>query len=299
MAHQSHDYSTSELDSGSEFESPAKKKMVREEHCSRPTTPSSCIINGNQFLKSEKREGGKHANSAGELSCNNSSSDDGETSTSSSLRNNDKETRPGDNVKKIKVSPSSSIEIAKVASYPSSSFIQSSLNELNCLEFKLENKFIQNVFRQDCKRPHCLELQKDSGMSSCQESSQEFSSSPVEEGNFLVRSASSISSQSVESHNSDFQLSQASTSLQRDTEDESDNEQFFTRVDEFVKSNSTEKDSMGMCSFCLVNPRNGLFSHSNSAHWVCCYKCAVRVWKKRKSCPICNCKVKKILKLFA
>lgn len=322
MAQQNQDYSTTEMDSDSELDSPAKKKFVRDE-CASPTpsiaTSSNSIRmkNGNQFLK---QENSKHANSAGELSCNNTSSDDGD----------DVETEKTEIVKKIKVSPSASIEIAKVASgYPSTSFIklESSLNDKNYLEFKVENKIIQNVYRQElCGRrpspPKYLDL-KDSGVSSCQESSQEFSTSPLEEGNYLVRSTSSISSQSVES-NSDFPASQASTQLQHDSDDETDTEGILTRVEEFTNerqgklkqqdlpsiikpvnspdlyssSEDINDSNLGMCRFCMVNPKNGVFLHKNFVHVCCCYKCALKVWKKRKTCPICNCKIKNVTKLF-
>lgn len=334
MAQQNHDYSTTEIDSDSEFDSPAKKKFVRDE-CVSPTpslasstSNSIRMKNGNQFMK---KENSKHANSAGELSCNNTSSDDNEdveTSTTSSF--NPKKSS-GEIVKKIKVSPSASIEIAKVAScYPSTSLIKmdSSHNDKNYLEFKVENKIIQNVYRQDlCGRrpspPKYLDL-KDSGVSSCQESSQEFSTSPLEEGNYLVRSTSSVSSQSVESI-SDFPISQASTQLQNDSDDnETDSEEILTRVEEFTNerqgklkqqdselsvkpvtspdmyssSEDINDSNLGMCRFCMVNPKNGVFLHKNFVHVCCCYKCAVKVWKKRKTCPICNCKIKNVTKLF-
>lgn len=333
MAQQNHDYSTTEIDSESEFDSPAKKKFVRDE-CVSPTpsiassSNSIRMKNGNQYMK---KENSKHANSAGELSCNNTSSDDCgddvETSTTSSF-NPKKDIRTGEIVKKIKVSPSASIEIAKVGSCTNLIKLESSPNDKNYLDFKVENKIIQNVYRQEmCGRraspPKYLDS-KDSGVSSCQESSQEFSISPLEEsGNYLVRSTSSISSQSVES-NSDFPISQASTQIQHDSDDnETDSEGILTRVEEFTNerqgklkqqqdssskpvtspdlfssSEDINDSNLGMCRFCMVNPKNGVFLHKNFVHVCCCYKCAVKVWKKRKTCPICNCKIKNVTKLF-
>lgn len=61
--------------------------------------------------------------------------------------------------------------------------------------------------------------------------------------------------------------------------------------------NSSE-NSLGSCMFCLSEPKNSVFVHSNFVHLCCCYKCAMKVWKQRKSCPICNCKVKNVMKLF-
>lgn len=54
----------------------------------------------------------------------------------------------------------------------------------------------------------------------------------------------------------------------------------------------------GSCMMCLTAPKNGVFVHNSFLHLCCCYRCAVKVWNKRKRCPICNCKVKNVMKLF-
>lgn len=54
----------------------------------------------------------------------------------------------------------------------------------------------------------------------------------------------------------------------------------------------------GSCMTCLVEPKNGVFVHSRFLHLCCCYKCAVKIWNKNKKCPICNCAVKNVMKLF-
>lgn len=305
------DYSTTEIDSETDFESPVKKKLFlasREDGSSS----TSCIKNGNQSVN-KSSENSKHANSAGELSCNNTSSDEcGETVPFNDINV----------LSKIKVSPTTSIEIASVKFDTSHGTMGSADKEQ--LDLKIENKLIQNVYRQElkCARqlspPTVLEW-KDSGMSSCQESSQEFSSSPIEEGT-LARSLSNASTRSLESQ-SECLLSQASTQVQQDSDDETDSEGILTRVDEFTKErNDKMKQSsdltpmpsgfsddfsadindsnLGMCRFCMVNPKNGVFVHNNCLHLCCCYKCAIKVWKKRKSCPICNCKIKNVTKLF-
>ncbi|XP_065094737.1 E3 ubiquitin-protein ligase Mdm2-like, partial [Ochlerotatus camptorhynchus] len=56
--------------------------------------------------------------------------------------------------------------------------------------------------------------------------------------------------------------------------------------------------NLGLCMFCLSEPKNSVFVHSNFVHLCCCYKCAMKIWRQRKSCPICNCKVKNVMKLF-
>lgn len=315
----SQDYSTTEIDSESEFDSPAKKKFVMSKLEESPTMNSmaACMKNGNQSIIKDKLncENSKHANSAGELSCNNTSSDECN------------ENIHYDNVvSKIKVSPNASIEITKVATYPSTSLINidSSREKHNdYLEIKVENKLIQNVYRQEFRCSRRFSPPNDSGMSSeYQESSQELSS-PIEDG-FLARSLSTTSTRSMDSQ-PDCPLSQASTQIQQDSDEDTDSEGILTRVEEFTKERldkmkqnsnirpassdlqqSSSEDlfadindsNLGICRFCMMNPKNGVFVHNNCLHLCCCYKCAVKVWKKRKSCPICNCKIKNVTKLF-
>jgi hypothetical protein len=331
MAQASQEYSSSEVESDSDSQVPSAKKIALSPHAVEALSPSTTVAatkNGNQLALKSKSGNNKHANSAGELSCNNLTSsddgDDGELTVSSDA----------DVIRKIKVSPSSSIEIAKVHVADCSSYASTTLVKLtpslSCLDYKLENKIIQNVYRQEVlfhKRPNSLDW-KDSGTSSCHESSQEFSTSPIDDG-FLVRSTSSGSTRSFDSQN-DFPASQASTNIQQDSDDESDSETILTRVEEFQQerqgrlkpessqsslmtrslpfsdsqpsedlfSNDVNDSNLGLCRFCMVSPKNGVFVHNNCLHLCCCYKCALKVWKKRKSCPICNGKIKNVTKLF-
>lgn len=330
MAQQSQEYSSSDVESDPDVPAPSAKKLALSPRDDCPTANPLTAVgskNGNLLIIKDKihSESNKHANSAGEFSCNNNtSSDDGDDSEIITKTD-------GEVVRKVKVSPSSSIEISKVLVADGSSYATgSSLVKLapshledHYLDFKIENKIIQNVYRQDAslhKRPNLLDW-KDSGMSSCQESSQEFNLSPSDEG-FLVRSSSSGSTRSFDSQ-SDFPASQASTQVQQDSDD-TDSEGILTRVEEFTKERhgkmkqellqssiccrpSSSADSqtddvndsnLGLCRFCMVNPKNGVFVHNNCLHLCCCYKCAIKVWKKRKSCPICNCKIKNVTKLF-
>lgn len=336
MAQPSQDCSSSDVESDLDVEVPPAKKVAlspRVESVSTTSPSNGGSKNGNQLNLKDKShsESNKHANSAGELSCNNNTSsddgDDGELALSS-----DADRNQHDIVRKIKVSPSSSIEISKVhvadCSFSSTTLV--TLAPSHVLEYKLENKLIQNVYRQEIlsqKRssPTSSLDWKDSGLSSCQESSQdlsqEFSLSPLDDGT-LARSASSGSTRSFDSQ-SDCPVSQASTQIQQDS-DESDNEEMMRRVEEFRQEKMKQiamispsamvggvpvtlgdcpfvdiNDSrLGTCRFCMANPKNGVFVHNNCLHLCCCYKCALKVWKKRKSCPICNCKIKNVTKLF-
>lgn len=317
MAQPSQEYTSSEVESDSDGLSPPKKMVLspRVEGSSQGILPK----NGNQLNIKDKLKSGssKHANSAGELSCNNNtSSDDGD--------DGDLTEDHSDIVRKIKVGPSSSVEISKVATGTLVNLMPSHHVQDNYLDYKLENKIIQNVYRQEIllhKRPNTLDW-KDSGLSSCQESSQEFMLSP---DGFLARSTSSGSTRSFDSQ-TDFPASQASTQIQQDSDDDTDSEELLTRVEEFTQarqgkikqecspssvllqsrpisfsesqSDDVNDSNLGLCRFCMVNPKNGVFVHNNCLHLCCCYKCAVKVWKKRKSCPICNCKIKNVTKLF-
>lgn len=60
-----------------------------------------------------------------------------------------------------------------------------------------------------------------------------------------------------------------------------------------------EEDRLNnLCIICLNEPKDSAFVHSLALHICCCYKCAIKVWNKKKRCPICNCKVKNVLKCY-
>jgi hypothetical protein len=63
-------------------------------------------------------------------------------------------------------------------------------------------------------------------------------------------------------------------------------------------SNSTEDLSSQTCITCMTNPKNGLFVHGKVGHLCCCYKCALKVWTQTGKCPICNGRVRNILKVI-
>lgn len=76
-----------------------------------------------------------------------------------------------------------------------------------------------------------------------------------------------------------------------DIDDESLMTKKFRAEDETDTSN-------GMCMICLTEPKNGAFVHNRFLHVCACYRCTVKVWNKRKRCPICNSQVKTVLKMF-
>lgn len=76
-----------------------------------------------------------------------------------------------------------------------------------------------------------------------------------------------------------------------DIDDEILTSKKFRTMDEADSSN-------GLCMICLSEPKNGAFVHNRFLHVCCCYRCTVKVWNKRKRCPICNSQVKTVLKMF-
>lgn len=60
-----------------------------------------------------------------------------------------------------------------------------------------------------------------------------------------------------------------------------------------------EEDRLNnLCIICVNGPKDSAFVHSRTLHICCCYKCAIKVWNKKRRCPICNCKVKNVLKCY-
>jgi hypothetical protein len=53
-----------------------------------------------------------------------------------------------------------------------------------------------------------------------------------------------------------------------------------------------------MCETCFRCPKDGGYVHGNIVHVYNCYKCAVKILKQRGSCPICNSKVRQVVKVI-
>lgn len=80
-----------------------------------------------------------------------------------------------------------------------------------------------------------------------------------------------------------------------DSDTEIDDHALMTK--KFQASEPTDTNS-DLCMICLTEPKNGAFIHNRCVHVCCCYRCTVKVWNKRKRCPICNLQVKTVLKTF-
>lgn len=53
------------------------------------------------------------------------------------------------------------------------------------------------------------------------------------------------------------------------------------------------------CKICSNSTKEAVFVHTNKACSGCCYSCALKVWKKWKTCPFCKLKPKNVMKLFS
>lgn len=144
------------------------------------------------------------------------------------------------------------------------------------LDCRFENKFFKNVMME--------QQSEESGVLSCT-SSQELSP---------MSSLGTILPESQETFCEELELERAKVlnPLSEVWEE--------TDKDERMKKDHhlDEGENLGRCIMCLEEPKNGVFVHSRFLHLCCCYKCAVKVWNKHKRCPICNSKVKNVLKLF-
>lgn len=185
------------------------------------------------------------------------------------------------------------------------------INKKRCDEssMKLQSEGVKNLH---------FELLKDSGFSSC--SSQE--RTPMEEKNLqfcdvssqeIVLNVNKIEDKDKNARTGSEALranSQPVTDLPTNAGLESDR-LTIGRIDKSRSEGMLElhssdlsatlansENNLGFCIFCLSEPKNSVFVHSNFVHLCCCYKCAIKVWKQRKACPICNCKVKNVMKLF-
>ncbi|XP_064629478.1 E3 ubiquitin-protein ligase Mdm2-like [Lineus longissimus] len=54
----------------------------------------------------------------------------------------------------------------------------------------------------------------------------------------------------------------------------------------------------GECPFCLKQSSNAVLIHGKTGHQVCCYKCARKLRRRGKPCPVCRKPIQKVIKNF-
>lgn len=57
-------------------------------------------------------------------------------------------------------------------------------------------------------------------------------------------------------------------------------------------------EDVDVCVVCMVAPKDAAIIHGSTSHQACCWDCASRLQKTTKKCPICNQKIKSIVKNF-
>jgi E3 ubiquitin-protein ligase Mdm2 len=60
----------------------------------------------------------------------------------------------------------------------------------------------------------------------------------------------------------------------------------------------TKVSQAGECPFCLKQSSNAVLIHGKTGHQVCCYKCAKKLRRRGKPCPVCRKPIQKVIKNF-
>ena len=69
-----------------------------------------------------------------------------------------------------------------------------------------------------------------------------------------------------------------------------------TSMDQIINKSEPEKQEVCWC--CCTRDRNALLIHGKQGHRIVCYPCAKKIWNTRSSCPICQRKLEKIVKII-
>ncbi|CAH1799074.1 unnamed protein product [Owenia fusiformis] len=63
-------------------------------------------------------------------------------------------------------------------------------------------------------------------------------------------------------------------------------------------SGSNRSSFVDVCAICLTKPKDASIIHGKTGHQVCCYKCAKKLLKRRKPCPVCRRPIENVIKNF-
>lgn len=77
--------------------------------------------------------------------------------------------------------------------------------------------------------------------------------------------------------------------------------QKMSKPHEFTSSGESRTDvseNKQKCIICVSALRDSAFMHGQDGHMSCCYRCAMNTWKEHKRCPICNRKVRNVVKIY-
>ena len=61
---------------------------------------------------------------------------------------------------------------------------------------------------------------------------------------------------------------------------------------------SPRKDASATCQLCCSGPKDAVLVHGKSGHQMCCYRCAKRLRRHGKPCPICRRRIQRVIRNF-
>ena len=64
------------------------------------------------------------------------------------------------------------------------------------------------------------------------------------------------------------------------------------------KIKATFGNTQDACVLCLNAPKEASLIHGNSGHQICCYKCAKKLRRRGKPCPVCRKKISKVIRNY-
>ena len=67
---------------------------------------------------------------------------------------------------------------------------------------------------------------------------------------------------------------------------------------DYQSSTFMELSSNDVCKQCLIREPNGTFIHKRNAHQGYCYTCTKNIWREKGSCPVCNKRIERVIKIF-
>lgn len=71
-------------------------------------------------------------------------------------------------------------------------------------------------------------------------------------------------------------------------------------VEGMVDDNSDQDfiNKKDLCGTCLMEPKDGGYVHKNIVHCYSCYRCSVKTVKQIGRCPICNLRVRQVVRVI-
>ncbi|CAG2254557.1 MDM2 [Mytilus edulis] len=65
-----------------------------------------------------------------------------------------------------------------------------------------------------------------------------------------------------------------------------------------IKETGNSQSQLGLCCICFSRPKTASIIHGCTGHQVCCYRCAKRLKRLAKPCPLCRRPIQKVIKNY-